>query len=126
MNLKHAFAVLIAAVGILSAQSARADLISSAEVLYFGIQPQGSNTGLTVTLINNGIEALTNVQLSLTSDDFILGQCPTILYPGGSCPLQVVFHPNRPGKFRKKLTVDADSASGSYSAVIRLEGETAK
>jgi hypothetical protein len=117
----------IAALGCMTAQVCLADLIPSTELVFFGAQLEGTmSPQQNLVITNNGTETLTNLTFSLASDAFIITNCPAQLVPTETCDIGISFRPDRPGKFVKKLVVDAEGPSGSYSAVIRLEGSTAR
>jgi hypothetical protein len=114
-------------------QSALADLVSSAELVYFGTQPRGSTTVQYVTITNNGTTLLTNLTLEITGYQnaiYISQGCGEDLSPNETCFVELTFTPDRPRQFRNRLNVDAESTVGgvmsSYSLSIRLEGATAK
>ena len=83
---------------------------------------------------NNGTAEITNHTLSVTGYQgafFVLSGCSTNLIPTESCRTNIQFTPDRNGQFHNRLNVDADELVGgnianSYSATVKLEGETAK
>jgi trimeric autotransporter adhesin len=77
----------------------------------------------TVTLTNSGDGPLTIGGIAATGDFKVLPHCPSVLLPGITCPIGIVFTPQAAGARHGSLIVtdDANAAPGSQDTV-RLDG----
>jgi hypothetical protein len=77
----------------------------------------------TVTLTNSGDGPLTIGNIAATGDFKVLPHCPSVLLPGITCPIGIVFTPQAAGARHGSLIVtdDANAAPGSQDTV-RLDG----
>ena len=77
----------------------------------------------TVTLTNSGDGPLTIGGIAATGDFKVLPHCPSVLLPGITCPIGIVFTPQAAGARHGSLVVtdDANAAPGSQDTV-RLDG----
>jgi len=103
----------------------------SPAALTFGPQAVGTNSAVkTVTLTNTGGAALAIRSLATTGDFLQANTCPTLLVPGASCTISVIFAPVAVGSRSGTVTVTDDAsnspqtvplsgAGGSLSAAVR-------
>jgi len=91
--------------------------------LSFSQNVGASSVQQTVTLTNSGDGPLTIAGIAATGDFKALPHCPSVLLPGITCPIGIVFTPQAAGVRHGSLVVidDANAAPGSQDTV-RLDG----
>jgi hypothetical protein len=91
--------------------------------LNFSQNVGASSAQQTVTLTNTGDGPLSIGGIAATGDFKALPHCPSVLLPGLTCPIGVVFAPQAAGARHGSLVVtdDANAAPGSQDTV-RLDG----
>jgi sugar lactone lactonase YvrE len=91
--------------------------------LNFSQNVGASSVQQTVTLTNSGDGPLTIAAIAATGDFKVLPHCPSVLLPGITCPIGIVFTPQAAGVRHGSLVVtdDGNGAPGSQDTV-RLDG----
>jgi hypothetical protein len=132
MNMKTVLTSFIAVAGIFAAQTSKADLVASSDMLFYAAQPIGTETFQSVVITNTGTTTLFQFKPVIPGAEsgnqpFTLSNCPTELFAGLSCEIVVKFLPTHPGKARKTLVANAvDAAGNSYTTDVRLESAILK